>query len=124
MRRKDLRSPAWSGHDLYFPCEGDDLRLFFVTRSLAKGGFDARVYAEFCGSALATDFPHALAALTARGLVESAPDRLSLTPRGMFFSDAVVATFVAEKARPRTGEGVRTHAALGEPLLLDYDGMG
>ena len=124
VRRKDLRSPAWSGHDLYFPCEGDDLRLLFVTRSLAKGSFDARVYADFCGSDLAHDFPHAIAALTARGLIESTAGRLSLTPRGMFFSDAVVATFVAEKARPRTGEGVRTHAALEEPLLLDYDGMG
>jgi oxygen-independent coproporphyrinogen-3 oxidase len=125
LRRKDLRSTPWSGQDLCSLCEGDDLRLLFVTRSLSKGHFDKGTYQAFCGSSVDDDFPNALRALREAALIDDAPDAVRLLPRGMFFSDAVVSTFVAERARERTGAGVHTSAALAEPTrIVDYDGMG
>lgn len=50
---------------------------------------------------------------------------MRLRPRGMFFSDAAVSTFVAEKQPLRAGAGVHTRTALAEPMrVVDYGGMG
>jgi coproporphyrinogen III oxidase-like Fe-S oxidoreductase len=126
LRRKDMRGTPWSGDDLCSLCEGDDLRLLFVTRSLAKGAFETSAYARLCGSRIEDDFPGALAALRSAALIETTADGIALTPRGMFFSDAVVSTFIAEKSPARDGAGVHTQAALAEPtrVIVDYDGMG
>jgi oxygen-independent coproporphyrinogen-3 oxidase len=127
LRRKDLRSTPWSGQDLCSLCEGDELKLLFVTRSLSKGEFDKGIYQAFCGASVEADFPRALRALRDAALIDAAADAdaVRLRPRGMFFSDAVVSTFVAEKRPPRSGAGVHTRTALAEPLrIADYDGMG
>lgn len=125
LRRKDLRATSWSGQDLCSLLEGDDLKLMFVTRSLSKGHFEKGVYEAFCGAPVEADFPIALRALREAALIDDDADAVRLRPRGMFFSDAVVATFVAEKQPPRAGAGLHTRAALAEPMrVVDYDGMG
>jgi oxygen-independent coproporphyrinogen-3 oxidase len=125
LRRKDLRSTPWSGDDLCSLCEGDDLRLLFVTRSLSKGHFDKGVYEAFCGSSVEADFPSALRTLRDAALIDDAADAVRLRPRGMFYSDAVVSTFLAEKRPQRAGAGIHTRTALAEPMrVVDYDGMG
>ena len=60
-----------------------------------------------------------------RGLLRVDAANVALTPRGMFFSDAVVSTFIAEKQIPRQGAGVHTMTALADPTrIVDYGGMG
>lgn len=125
LRRKSLAHVPWQGDDLYFPYEGDDYRLLFLTRSFARGELSAAAYAEWSGSALEHDFPGTLAAVGAEDLVEHHGDAIALTPRGVFFSDSVMATFAAECGAGAAGAGVHTSDALATPTRLGtYGGMG
>ncbi len=126
LRRKNLTGRPWSGDDLFHPYDPAGLRLLFIVRSIAKGSFSKAAYAALCGSNLVDDFSGALVVLASEGLLEEDDDEVRLTPRGMFFSDAAVATFVEEQQPEVLGAGVRTLQALAAPTRLhdDYDGMG
>ena len=126
QRSKDLRHPPFTDGDLYFPLDEADLRLLFVTRSLAKGAFEQGAYQQLCGSAFERDFGPSSRLLVDEGLLQIEGARVALTPRGMFFSDAVVATFTAQADLRRGGAGIHTRDALDQKLTmpLHYGGMG
>ena len=66
-------------------------------------------------------------ALAQAGLIERSKGDLALTPRGVFFSDSVVATLAEERGPTRSGAGIHTLEALAAPTRLaehDYGGMG
>lgn len=122
LRRKNIRGPAWSGGDLMYRYERDDLRLLFVIRSLAKTAFSTTTYASLFGTRFADDFAAVVAVLGAADLIVLDDERCSLTPRGMFFSDAVVSMLAATRAT--VGDGVRTDDLLREHPQAGYLGMG
>jgi oxygen-independent coproporphyrinogen-3 oxidase len=123
LRRKDLGRPAWSGEDLAFEYDADDLRRLFVVRSLAKVNLELSTYARIFGRSLTEDFGPALQALTAAGLVQLDPQTLALTPTGAFYSDAVVGLLAADGRRP--GAGLHTRDLLADrPMAAAYYAMG
>lgn len=123
LRRKDLRRPAWSGEDLCFEYDAEDLRRLWVVRSLAKGRLELSVYASCFGRPLAEDFGPALQVLEAAGLARLEASSWTLTPSGAFYSDAVVGLLAAEGHR--VGAGVHTRDLLADrPLAATYFSMG
>ncbi|HSY18303.1 MAG TPA: radical SAM protein [Candidatus Acidoferrales bacterium] len=129
MRRKKVRSAPWSGDDLYFGYEAEDLKLLWVTRCLAGLALNRTRYRSRFASDVAEDFPAALDAAVAGGLIQAEEKTIQLTPRGMFYSDAVIGTFAAERAaklRERAA-GLSTKLVLEEPISFGaqvYGGMG
>jgi coproporphyrinogen III oxidase-like Fe-S oxidoreductase len=79
----------FSGDDLYFPYDEEDLRLLFVTRSLPRLSLDRALYQRSLGGDLVAHFAEPLAALRAAGLVTIDDSVVTLTPRGMFYADTV-----------------------------------
>lgn len=122
LRRKDVSGAAWSGGDLMFRYERDDLRLLFVIRSLAKTAFSTTTYAALFGTAFVDDFAEVVAVLVAAELIVLETECCALTPRGMFFSAAVVS--VLASTRGLVGAGVRTDDLLRERPYAGYLGMG
>jgi coproporphyrinogen III oxidase-like Fe-S oxidoreductase len=129
MRRKRVGALPWSGDDLYFGYELEDLKLLWITRCLAGLSLDrARYRSRFSGD-VEEHFPAALAATMEAGLIYVDKTSIMLTPRGMFYSDAVVGTFAAERA-PKLREdalGLNTRRVLEEPIDFRSDlylGMG
>ena len=129
LRRKRLGTPAWSGDDLYFGYEPEDLKLLWITRCLAGLALDRARYQARFSSDIAEDFPAALAVTARNGLINAEDKTITLTPIGMFYSDAVIGTFAAERAaklRDRA-TGLSTLHVLEEPINLRselYGGMG
>lgn len=129
MRRKRIGAPPWSGDDLYFGYEAEDLKLLWITRCLAGLSLDrARYRSRFSGD-VTEHFPAAFAAAIERGLLEVDEHKVTLTPRGMFYSDSVVGTFAAERVARIRGHalGLNTLQVLEEPINLRselYGGMG
>ncbi|MDF1665227.1 MAG: hypothetical protein P1V97_25920, partial [Planctomycetota bacterium] len=76
-----------TGHDKRFHGVDIDPVLLFLTRSLAKLGFDK---SDFPLDSLETDFPEAWSAIAEAGLILEKHDRITLTEKGMFFADSVV----------------------------------
>jgi oxygen-independent coproporphyrinogen-3 oxidase len=128
LRRKHLGTP-WSGNDLYFGYEAEDLKLLWVTRCLAGLALDRARYQARFSADVAEDFPAAFGVTVRNRLVHAEDDKLTLTPPGMFYSDAVIGTFAAERAaklRERAA-GLSTLEVLEEPIVLRsglYGGMG
>jgi coproporphyrinogen III oxidase-like Fe-S oxidoreductase len=128
LRRKYLATPPWSGDDLYFGYEPEDLKLLWITRCLAGLSLNrARYQARFSGD-IAEHFPAALGVTVRNGLINVEDNSITLTPLGMFYSDAVIGTFAAERAanlRDRAA-GMKTLHVLEEPIVLRevYGGMG
>lgn len=124
LRRKDLGAPPWSGGDLRFEYDAAGLRLLFLTRGLAKTRVERAVYQRLFGTELRDDFPEALQAVVQEGLATLDEGALALTPKGMFYADAVV-SLLALGASAAVGAGVHTRDLLGErPRAGDYVGMG
>ena len=129
MRRKRVGALPWSGDDLYFGYELEDLKLLWITRCLAGLSLDrARYRSRFSGD-VEVHFPAALSATIEAGFIYVDKTSIMLTPRGMFYSDAVVGTFAAERAAKLQGDalGLNTPRVLGEPIDLSsnlYVGMG
>ena len=122
LRRKDISSSPWSGGDLLFRYERDDLRHLFIVRSLAKGWFDAWRWRALFGTEFAVEFAEQLAPVVAAGLLV-VDDRVSLSPRGAFYADAVV-SILTQQTR-RDGAGLSTKDLLREQPRADlYLGMG
>ncbi|MBI1947778.1 MAG: radical SAM protein [Deltaproteobacteria bacterium] len=116
--------PPWTEHDYVFLYDEEDTLLLHVTRSLARARLDLCVVRERFGLDAAERFAGELAACAEAGLVVLNDRELSLTPRGMFFADAVVGLLAAGRAAV-----VRQHAAGQHTLgLIErramYDGMG
>ncbi len=123
LRRKDLGGPAWSGEDLAFEYDADDLRRLFVVRSLAKAGFDLSTYTQLFGRSFAEDFGPALQVLGDAGLARPDAQGLALTATGAFYSDAVVGLLAAGGQRP--GAGLHTRDLLADrPMSAAYYAMG
>jgi oxygen-independent coproporphyrinogen-3 oxidase len=87
---------AWSAQFAYAPI---DLRLLHITRQLARLSLSLRAYERRFGTRLRDDFALPLAALVDRELLHDSGERLRLTPRGMFFADAVLGLFASERVR-------------------------
>ena len=129
LRRKNMAHEPWSGDDLVYVYGAAELRVLFVTRSLAKTSFSRAAYTAMFHSDVLSDFSASFSVLQSADLISGDPgdDTISLTPRGMFYSDAVVAIFAAEQAIAATGAlGLHTTRLLAEPLQrgFDYHGMG
>ncbi len=129
LRRKNMSYRPWSGDDLFYVYGPAELRVLFVTRSLAKASFSRAAYTSMFQSEVLDDFSASFSALQMADLINGArnDDVVSLTPRGMFYSDSVVATFATEqKIASERALGMHTTALLAEPLqtAVDYYGMG
>lgn len=147
VRRKNMVGVPWSKDDLSFVYDDVTLRGLFVVRSLAKTRFSLSTYASLFGSSFSADFATAIAVLVDAGLIVVDADHgggaqrgslddegalppshrvCALTPKGMFFSDAVVAVLTSSLARsPSSGAGVHTADLLAErPRTADYLSMG
>lgn len=128
VRRKDMQASPWSGGDLYYAYGPAELRVLFVTRSLAKTSFSRAAYQAMFHADVADDFPASFSVLENGDLLahDRSDDVVSLTPRGMFYSDSVVATFAAEQnIESARALGLHTTKLLAERLqTADYFGMG
>ena len=129
MRRKQVKAPPWSGDDLYFGYEAEDLKLLWVTRCLAGLALDRARYRSRFASDVAEDFPAALEVAVTGGLMQVEEKTLQLTPRGMFYSDAVIGTFAAEREATLRGQaaGMSTKLVLEEPISFGaqvFGGLG
>lgn len=125
LRRKSLAGPPWSGEDLMHVYDRAGLQLLFLTRGLAKTRVDCATYAAMFQTRLAEDFALPLAALVDAGLVALDDRVLELSPRGMFYADAVVSLLAFGARSVDAGAGVHTRDLLKElPQSGDYLGMG
>ena len=129
MRRKRIHAVPWSGEDLYFPYDAADLRLLYLTRSLARTRLERATYHRLFGADVLDEFGEIFASSTEAGLTNIQADRIELTPEGMFFSDALVGLLAASRAEALHAEaaGVRTrdlHAATVDRSAQFYRGMG
>lgn len=129
LRRKRVRSLPWSGDDLYFGYGSEDLKLLWITRRLAGLSIDRMRYRNNFGGDITEHFDAALKATVEAGLLDLGEQKITLTPRGMFYSDAIVGTFAAERAAKLRVQaaGLNTMTILKEPINLRseiYSGMG
>src|SRR5262249_27723371 len=81
-----------------FSYEPVDLRLLHVTRSLSALAVDRARYRVCFGTDIVHDFTDVVEAVAECGLVDVGPQSLALTPRGMFFADAVAGLFASRRA--------------------------
>lgn len=119
-RAKRVGSLPWSMDDLAFDYDEPDLSLLFFTRMLARAEIARPTWRRVFGRDLVDDHGAAIEACRTRGLVTLDDEALRLTPRGMFFADAVVGTASAERtAALRSGAGgVHTLDALHAPMQM------
>ncbi len=82
-----------------FDYDPHDLRLLHITRSLSALAIPRAKYRAFFGTDVAQDFPDIVDAACGASLVERAGDDLALTPRGMFYADAVAGLFAWRRTR-------------------------
>lgn len=107
--------------DLYFPYEEADLKLLYVTRSLPRLRVERAPYKQLLGRDLAEeeDFAGPIAALVDAGLVTLSDDALTLSPRGMYYADAVAGLLAWRRAEQVRGAaaGRHTRNVLNEALF-------
>jgi oxygen-independent coproporphyrinogen-3 oxidase len=82
-----------------FVYDATDLRLLHVTRSLARFTVDRERYRAFFGTDVQRDFAPELGAAADAGLLVVDPRAVTLTPRGMFYADAVAGLLAAGRVR-------------------------
>lgn len=87
-----------AGFDRLFRYEPEDVRLLHATRTLARLALDRDVYRARFGSDVVDDHAPAFDALERELLVDVDDAAVRLTPRGMFYADAVAGLL----AWPRT----------------------
>jgi oxygen-independent coproporphyrinogen-3 oxidase len=125
LRSKRQGTGGWFGpDDLWFAYDEIDLRLLHLTRSLPLLAIDRRAYSQRFAIDLAGEHADALAALAAAALVTVDDDALALTPRGMFYADAVAGLFAWQRVQSldQSGAGRHTRDLLEEKLRLDRMG--
>ena len=125
LRRKRLGALPWSGDDLYFGYEEEDLKLLWITRCLAGLSLDRARYRSRFSDDVAEHFPAALSATVESGLINVDEKTITLTPRGMFYSDSVVGTFAAERAAKLRRARLRPEhpTRLGRAHQLTFGGI-
>jgi hypothetical protein len=94
-----------SAGDLFFPYEGEDVRLLYLTRSLARLRIDGDRYRGLFGTEMVEDFAGVLDPLGEEKLVELVDGNLALTPRGMFYADSVAGLLASERVRTLRSQG-------------------
>lgn len=114
----------WTAADFAFLYDDADTLLLHLTRSLARTRLSVDVVRERFGVDVQRAFAGELAACVDAGLAAIDEHTLSLTPRGMFYADAVVGLLAAGRA------AVVRQGAAGEHTLemierrAVYGGMG
>ena len=73
----------------YFALAPHDMKILYLTRKIARLGFERSAYCELFGVDVTVDFASELDALQTDQLIELDDTRFSLTPRGMFYADTV-----------------------------------
>jgi len=112
----------------------DDMRLIFITRSIAGLGIDTGRYRALFDREIHDDFGGEIDALLARGLLRERPERLALSAEGMFYADSVAGLFawrrvqiirdkLVEPSAPRPSARV-PHLRFHDPNNAHYGGMG
>jgi coproporphyrinogen III oxidase-like Fe-S oxidoreductase len=110
-----------------------DMKLLFLTRSIAGLEIDTACYGQLFGSTVLDDFPEETAALLDRGLLRERPGRLSLTPEGMFFADSVAGLLAWRRVQvlrdelespPTKNPPPVPHLRFHDPNIATYGGMG
>jgi coproporphyrinogen III oxidase-like Fe-S oxidoreductase len=91
--------------DRYFAYDGDDLRVFYLTRRLAALHIDRHEYRALFGTDVLEDMASAVGAAAAEGLLEVHDDTIRPTPRGMFFADAVASLLAQGRVLNRRQQG-------------------
>jgi oxygen-independent coproporphyrinogen-3 oxidase len=82
--------PVW---DRYFIYDPRDLRVFYLTRSLAALTIDRSAYRDLFAADPLDHFPRELESLAAENLVDIGPEFIHPTPRGMFYADSIAGLF-------------------------------
>ena len=111
-----MNAHLFGERDLYFPYTAEDLKLLFLTRSLASTRVEHDPYRHMFGTELRDDFAQPLLAITAAGLGELDEHALRLTPRGMFFADSVAGLLAEDRVHEiaPAAAGRSTYAILNE----------
>ena len=112
----DPSDGRWGPGDLYFPYEEEDLRLLFLTRSLVRLAVSRGTYRALFGHDMTDHFGPELDAIVSAGLGIVEDDAIRLTPRGVFYADAVAGLLASHRSqalRPAAG-GRHTADLLGE----------
>lgn len=113
-----------SHDDLFFAYAEEDLRLLYLTRTLARLRVERAGYRAIFGADLTDHFGEAIAAIQKADLAELDAEALRLTPRGMFYADSVAGLLAwprVEALRP-TGKGERTRDLLKRRVFVDHMG--
>ena len=96
--------------ELFFHYEGLDARILHLTRKVATLAIDRALYRSQFDADPVDDFPGEFAALIGAGLLESSPEALRLTPRGMFYADTIAGLLAWRRVRKvRIDAIVRKH---------------
>lgn len=124
LRSRETHAEAlpYNWTDLYFPYESVDLELLYLTRTLPRLGWSGAGYRGLFGAALASDHDEVSSAIVKAGLATRSDEDLALTPRGMFFADAIVGLLAERRSSElrERGAGMHTLALVRE----QYGHMG
>jgi oxygen-independent coproporphyrinogen-3 oxidase len=115
---------AMPGDDLFFAYEDEDLRLLYLTRTLARLTIDRHTYERIFGADLTAHFGEALHAVVDAKLATMDKEAVRLTPLGMFFADSVAGLLAWPRveALRHLSAGVHTRDLLERRVVLDYMG--
>lgn len=113
----------------------DDMRLLFLTRSIALLSIDTGRYRTLFGHDVFDDYGGELEALLGRGLVRDRGERLDLSPEGMFYADAVAGLLAwrrvqiirdrpSHESKQVSGKKIEPILRFHDPNVPDYGGMG
>ena len=120
LRQKSPSEGLWGSDNLYFAYGEEDLRLLYLTRTLARLEVPLQTYHDLFGAGLDTHFGDAVHTVVAEGLATLDARALRLTPRGMFYADSVVgllAELRIETLKSR-GAGRTTRDLLEQPMIV------
>lgn len=104
---------------LYFGYQVADLELLYLTRSLARMRWSAAAYRQRFAGEIDDHHGEVIAASVDAALLERHGDDLVLTPRGMFFADAIVG-LLAERRVEELLAGARHERASTLDVIGDY----
>ena len=99
--------------DRRFLYGGTDLRVLHSTRALSALRIERASYRAFFGTDAVNDFTEAFAAAQDRGLVTVDASAVALTPRGMFYADAVAGLVASRRAAELRAENESLAHAMG-----------
>ena len=94
---RDAIASHGHGRSRLFVYGETDLRLLYLTRSLARRKACRSTYHQSYGSDFIDDFRSAWEALRSAGLVQWDDQSLRLTERGTFFADSVAGLLAADR---------------------------